>query len=255
MKCLQDQDDEETRKERERNSWFTYLTSPIYGTKAETDEQKRIRETERLQRLASQSIKRSELQQKEARLESLESALRDTNSKIAAEKLRYETEARAQAAKRQEQLRKEQEKRRQEREQQERERQAEKAAAQEKARREEAVRAAKQAQEAREAQERARAARQAEAVRQAEAARQRQNTSPCQHKAFWPKLEGSHLCGNCHSTTRRFAFQCPGCRMIACANCRQSLRGEKGKKNKIPNQHFGFSPDIDPGVWGDFYFD
>lgn len=53
-----------------------------------------------------------------------------------------------------------------------------------------------------------------------------QNTL-CRHDAFWPKMLGSHVCSNCHSVQRQFAFQCPGCKMIACANCRRVLRGER----------------------------
>jgi hypothetical protein len=56
---------EELRKERERNNWWTFITSPIYGEGQETEEQKQRRETERLQRLASKSIK-NQLAQREA---------------------------------------------------------------------------------------------------------------------------------------------------------------------------------------------
>ncbi len=93
FKRLQDQDDEDLRKERKRNSWWTYLSSPIYGKVNETDEQKQKRETERLHRLASKSIKRSELQGKEAKLQTLQDALQNVNSKIAAEKKKAEDEA------------------------------------------------------------------------------------------------------------------------------------------------------------------
>ena len=252
LKRLQDQDNEEIRKEKERNGWWTYLTSSVYGKAEETEEQKQQRETERLQRLASTSIKGYELKQKEARLQSLKSALQDVNSRIAAEKKRSEDEARAQVARMQEQLRKEQEARRQLEEKQKRERQAKWEAAQAILRREQAARAAKEArdaQEARQAQEarvaqervqRAQAAREAEAARQKEwservaAARSSASNkkTTCRHRAFWPKLEGSHLCSHCHTVQGRFAFQCPGCMMIACASCRQSLRGERGRNDR-----------------------
>ena len=112
LKRLQDLDDDELRKERERNSWWTFITSPIYGEVKETEEQKQKRETERLQRLASKSIKENQLAQKEVILQKSRYALDNVNSNIAAVKKEEEDEARIQAVRRQEQLRKEEEARR-----------------------------------------------------------------------------------------------------------------------------------------------
>ncbi|KAL9128134.1 MAG: hypothetical protein Q9175_007592 [Cornicularia normoerica] len=92
LKHLQDQDDEDLRKEKERNGWWAYLASPINGKVNETDEQKQERETKRLHRLASKSIKGSELGEKEARLRRLQDSLQDVNGKIAAEKNKAEIE-------------------------------------------------------------------------------------------------------------------------------------------------------------------
>ena len=132
--------------------WWTYFTSPVYNRAKETEEKKQQREIERLQRLASKSIEINESIQKEARLQSLKSALQDVNDKISAEKKKKEDDVQAHATKMQEQLRKVQEARRRSEEQQERERQAKWEAAQAELRREEAVRAAK-ARDAREAKE------------------------------------------------------------------------------------------------------
>ena len=272
LKRLQDQDDEDSRKERERNSWWAYMTSPIYGKVDETEEQKQARESARLHRLASKSIKGSELRDKEAKLKRLQSALQDVNSQIAVEKQKAEYAASAQVRERK--ARMEQEAR--DRAQQEmRERLA-------KARKENAERAAKEAREAqaareaREAQEREwkatmaaaaeRRSREAEKRRRAiraaeEAARKAKEAqaeeskpapsfsgffdstdSACQHRKFWAKVEGRHLCSNCLVVQRRFAYKCPGCKKIACASCRQTLRGEKGKSHK-------------PGWGKDYYAD
>lgn len=56
--------------------------------------------TERLHRLASKSIKVSELHTKEAKLQGLQDALKNLNSQIAAEKKKAEDEAGAQARER-----------------------------------------------------------------------------------------------------------------------------------------------------------
>ncbi|KAK2767684.1 hypothetical protein FQN54_003842 [Arachnomyces sp. PD_36] len=46
----------------------------------------------------------------------------------------------------------------------------------------------------------------------------------CRHEKFWPRVGGPHRCRNCQRMQTDFAFQCPGCQMIACTNCRKSLR-------------------------------
>ncbi|KAL8659709.1 MAG: hypothetical protein Q9202_006989 [Teloschistes flavicans] len=294
LKRLQEQDDEEERKARANDSWWKFVTSPIYGKTKESDEEKQRREFDRLQRLTSQRVKGFDLDLKGARLKELTSSLQDVEKKIAAEKRKTEDEARAQEYQRQEQLRQEQEVRRRQEEQRareiraaweraeaERQRQdtqrAEEAARKMREAREERARKQKE-QEAREEIERRERAEEAarkrreqqtqeykercerkDAVRKAEAARaarlkhrSRSGTQkpkptsnfpkqePCQHRAFWPKLEGSYTCSECGEVQRRFVFQCPGCEMIACANCRQELRGQTTKSHtssKRPPPH------------------
>lgn len=286
LKRLQDQDDEDLRKEKEMNSWWTYITSPIYGGQpTETDQQRQERDAERLQRRASKTIKGADWAQQEDRLKSLKDALQQVDNDIAAEKKKAEDEARLQAAKRQQQFFKEQEARRRAEEELEKSRREKQAKEQAK---EQAARAAKfyeawQAQErvwkaaeeqrkateaeeqrkAAEAEERRKAAKAEErAARAAEAARNTKRSSyrasasasasgsartrsnnttqQCNHKQFWPKVEGRQLCGNCNHFQKQFAFQCPGCGIIACASCRQTLRGEdttrKGAK-RAGNHH------------------
>lgn len=278
MKRIREMDEEDIRKERERNSWWTYFTAPIYGKRQEPEDLKSIREAERLQRLASKRIKGTELRQNEAKLKSLQDALKDVNSKLNAEKQREEEVTRAAAAKRREQLRKEEEARKRAEEEQWRERWAQ-------IQKEQAERAAKEAREAekaREVQERKRRAaaeaklrveieERAKARKEEEARKERARAaassfssyrtptsrkSTCRHSGFWPKIEGSHTCGNCHSVQRRFAFKCPGCSMVACANCRQSLRGEKRGPNPTSRRGQGQGrsdytsvPDYDYTYW------
>ena len=264
LKRVRDLDEEELRKQNERNSWWTYFTSPVYGKAQESEEEKQKRETERLQRLATKSIKGYELQQMEAKLKIFESALKDTAQKIAAERTKYDIELQAQRARKEEQARKEADAKRRAHEQAQRDRQAEIAAEQarlwrEKAR-EEALRAAKEAREAEEARERMRVAREAElkqrqelmraarevATREAQVraaqrtkeARRRAQPSTCQHKAFWPKIDGRHVCGSCHKKQNLFAFQCPGCKIIACAPCRQDARNEKGAFSRNKDRQY-----------------
>lgn len=50
--------------------------------------------------------------------------------------------------------------------------------------------------------------------------------APCQHKGWWNRELGSHECQNCLCSTTKFAFRCPGCWMMACAGCRDILKGK-----------------------------
>ena len=226
----------------------------------ETDEQKQERETKRLHRLASKSIKGSELGEKEARLRRLQDSLQDVNGKIAAEKnkaeiekKKLEDEARARKLRMEQGARNRAMQEMSERMAKDRKERAERAAKE--AREAQAAREAQEAKERtqmaaaterrrREAEERVKIMRAAE-----EAARKAKKTdwskpankSTCRHDRFWPKVEGSQLCSNCHAVQRRFAFQCPGCRMVACANCRQTLRGEKRKSGGVSGRRYDFS--------------
>ena len=268
LKHLQDQDDEDSRRERERGSWWVYLMSPVYGRVEETDEQKQVRKFERVQRGTSRRIKESELDEKGAKLQKLQYALQDVNDQIAAEKKKAEDEKRKMENEaRVRRARMEQDNRDREmrgmREMLERMAKARKEAAERAAKEAREACEAQAAREAREAQERARMAaaaaerrrreveERAQEMRRAEAAaRKPQETrndwpkrttkSTCRHDRFWPKVEGRQLCSNCDSVQGRFAFQCPGCSMVACANCRQILRGEKGKNGGASRRQGGF---------------
>lgn len=281
---LQNKDDEDSREFRERNGWLAYLTSPIYGKQRETEDERMAREIERIQRLAIKRIKESELKEKETKLNRLQDALRDANTKIAVEngnaegalqtqvredKLRKAQEASMKAERdmreelaRLEEIRVKAQKERAEREAKKaREAEAAWKAQEELERARKAVAAerykleAKQAQKRQEEQEKKRKAsaeinqKLTEERRRAthaaeEAARNAQaqaafmygfshapnsTSSSCKHEWFWPRVMGSQQCQNCNLIQNRFAFQCPGCRMMACASCRQVLRGEVPK--------------------------
>ncbi|MCJ1247316.1 hypothetical protein MMC30_004530 [Trapelia coarctata] len=284
LKRLQDLDEEEARKEREKNSWWAFFSSPIYGKAEEPEGQKQKREDDRLQRLYSKKIKGMELKQKEAELKIKKDAWLEVHEEVEGEREREEAAARLREAQRQEQLGKEEAARKRVEEEQLRERLAKQA----QMRREQEVRAAKAAREAEEArermrraaaeerrkadiEERARAARRAEKARKAEEAREAEearkaqeawerwlkpsvtskssshtSTSNCRHAGWWTKLEGSHTCGNCHSVQRRFAFKCPGCSMIACASCRQTLKGGRRGNSYRPRGRFDYDRSTAP---------
>ena len=281
LKRLQDLDDDDVRKEKERSGWWQYLASPIYGAPAkETDEQQQERETKHLHRQASKRIKGSELTEKEARLRKLQDALRDVNGKIAVEKKKAEDEKRrVEEAARARKLRMEQEARERAMREAREARESWLAQAQ-KERAERAAREAREAQAMREAQERVRVAAEtrrreaeerAEAVQRAEEAaaaqrarKARENArdgwsglaakrSTCRHEGWWPKVEGKQLCSKCHAFQNRFALQCPGCSMVACAGCQKVLRSERRKGGGVAGRQYGFAGNDDYDCDFSFY--
>lgn len=284
LTILQDKDDEDSRKERERNGWLVYLTSPFYGKQKETEDEKMAREIERIQRLAIKRIKESELKEKVTKLNRLHDALQDANNKIAIENekaleavktlireenlrkakeasMKMEQDMREKRA-RFEEIRVKANKERAEREAK-KARKAEAAlkAQEELERARKAVEAERYKQEVKQAQrrqeehertrkasaeinrklteERKRATHAAEeAVRNAQAQAafkygfshdSNSTSSSCKHERYWLRVMGRQQCQNCNLIQNRFAFQCPSCRIMACASCRQILRGEVHK--------------------------
>lgn len=47
----------------------------------------------------------------------------------------------------------------------------------------------------------------------------------CLHGRWWPKIIGQFRCKRCCDWTHRYAFQCPSCSVVACADCRNAMKG------------------------------
>ena len=255
-------DDEAIKKERELNGWWRFITSSISGKVIETEEQKQGREMERLQRVASKSIKESEIAYQEDLLRRSRLVLEGLDRNIAAVKKLAEDEARAKALRQQEISRKVEEARRGAQEEQmrrDREMRMEEQLRQEQEQAAWLAERIRKAQQAREVQ--ARLQKEAKERLQTEAANgifaqyyaERKPETPynstgasgshssgCRHDKFWPELRGPHRCRKCQTMQRRFALQCPDCSMVACADCRQTLRREntgiRGRSGQRPKR-------------------
>jgi hypothetical protein len=271
LKGIQILEDKALAEELERNSWMTYAYSSIFGPPKEPEGAKEERDMQRLHRRASKTIKEDKLSKMEDKLKGWNKKLSGVEKEIATEvSKRNERAMRAerekQEAKRQEEA-KARRKRQEEFMEQVRVRQAaaEAEAAQERAaveayrraaevrRKKEEDRRKREAKEAEEMQKRRdemmrklRAASQSTAPRQDGAragASWASRTTPsasasaaasCHHRGWWDKVEhGSLMCENCHTAQRRFLFQCPDCRMKACADCRISLKKD-GNPRRTP---------------------
>ena len=268
----QELDAEDDKREKAKNSWWTYLATPIYGKVAEeTEQEKSSRQMERLQRGASRRIKESEVVKQEKEVEGLLNKIDNLKSWIEAEKKRAAEEDAAMERVRRVRMQNE-ERERQEQERRKREENLFRAEVMRKQReKEERERQQKEAQEyvkrmereSRETEERwAEEARQRakEAAARAQRNQGRQNvqtneTNVCRHQKFWNKIDGRHLCTECMTFQPRFAFRCPGCSKVACASCRQKVRGEGQKtfRRKCKDYNLNvYHPDGDC-EWCEYY--
>ena len=117
------QRDEQFRKERQKNSWWTYMTSPIYGKSAtETEEQKQQQEIDRIQRLSTKRIKENDLARQTVGVKTLKNKLQDVEGRIAIVKMKNEQLAQTREANKQERTRKDREAKRRAEQQEVRER-------------------------------------------------------------------------------------------------------------------------------------
>ena len=54
----------------------------------------------------------------------------------------------------------------------------------------------------------------------------------CTHPGFWPKVSGQNRCEFCSKTFYQFVLRCPECGCMACANCRNDLKGRSRQSTK-----------------------
>ena len=256
QKRLQEQHDEALRKEEERNKWWTSLASSVFGKIDRPEQEKREWEAEDSRITADMDSLCSELSNKESELRRVRDILRYVNGKIAIENEMAEEAARERAIDMRYMVEQEAERRARaemrERRPKAQEKEAKptvraRAARQEQERHE--ARCAEQERKWEEHQERdkmeveerakelrAQAKRDAEeTTRKAQSRRSKpaahsQNSSHgsgpsksvCQHNMFWARVEGKHRCSRCDAVQNHFTFQCPGCKIMACASCRET---------------------------------
>jgi glucan-binding YG repeat protein len=240
------------REESGKATWWGYFTSILQGPQ-ETEEARIKRDNDRLRKIAARRIRDSEVQREIAAVRDLENAINATHSsitsaefKIRTEKYREEREEREEQEKRRmeeerlrqeanrrmaEELRKQQEKRRVEEERLRQE--ANRRMAEELRKQQE-----KQAQQANKgykypSQEQG-ASRSRNSV-QSEGKQNFHEKETCHHHGWWIQIDVPTPCSRCSSVTRKFIFQCPGCGKLACASCREAIKGVRFRSNRFGN--------------------
>lgn len=207
LKRLEDYGNEQYIKQQEKPAgWLLYLASLFHCKIEETQEQKQAREIEQVQRDVAKTTKQSELLEQEAKLQKLQDALEKVQIEIEREKKTAVAEKLAETKR---------------------------AAAEAAATAEATTRKTRQTPSSRKPSSPGNPP--ASSSRTSFDASKSGSGSGsgsagkglCQHQRFWPKVEGRQHCRRCRTFQRLFAFECPDCGTIACASCRQFLRGEE----------------------------
>ncbi|OBT92755.1 hypothetical protein VE01_09121 [Pseudogymnoascus verrucosus] len=232
----------EAAAEARKNSWGTWLLSPIYRKAEDTEDEKERKGIERQERKLEKDWKERVLGVRKAELKKEESQLRNAKEKVDAADLadnrgiqatQYRIWHREQME-RQELARIERERaamiRKQQQEEWERKtREADEAwrkrqAAEQKRQDEQTRMWQKTADdEAKEFRERYANVNLPSYSFATEGSTYGASTSTCLHDGWWPKIQGRTACPKCY-VSWSYLLQCPGCTMQACPKCQASIR-------------------------------
>jgi hypothetical protein len=239
----------EVAAEAQKNSWATWLLSPIYKKVSESEEEKARKDRERQERRIERDMKERRLESKKAELKTEEDRLRQAKEEVDAADLSDDRKLRAIQA----EIRARENRERQERERVERERMA-------KVWRQQQEQREKQQREAAETMRKQQAAKRAaeqHRQQQGEARSRREQhphfdydftsgstrTSNCRHDGWWPKVEGRAACPECYESWT-YLLQCPGCKIKACPRCQAAVRPRINRRApprvRTPSPDFGY---------------
>jgi hypothetical protein len=236
----------EAAKEAKKNSWGTWLLSPIYKKAEDSEEEKARKERERQERRIEKDMKERRLELKMADLKKEESLLAKAKEEVDAADLVDNGKIRViqngiwarETQERQERERAERERiariRKQEQEQREkrereaaealRKQQAEERAAEQKRREEQARKWQKIIDDnTKNCREQYAHPKPPESFFTAEESIRQASTSTCRHDGWWPKVQGRTACPECYEIWT-YLLQCPGCKMKACPRCQGAIR-------------------------------
>jgi hypothetical protein len=224
----------EAATEAQKNSWGTWLLSPIYTKVEDSEEEKARKDRGRQERRIEKDMKERRLELRKADMKKEQNLLNKAKDEVEAADLGDDRKIGEIQAK----IRLREFRERQEREKVEKERMA-KIWRQEQEEREQRDREA--AQTRRKLQEERRAAeqkRQEEATKywekvingqyahlnQSDGRSTRQaHTSTCRHDGWWAKVQGRTACPECNDIWT-YLLQCPSCAMKACPKCQSAIR-------------------------------
>ncbi|KAI9712911.1 MAG: hypothetical protein M1812_006780 [Candelaria pacifica] len=256
----------EAATEAQKNSWITWLLSPVTKKAEETEEEKESKDRKRQERRIEKDWKERRLMSMKANLKREEDLLSKAKEEINAADLNDDWKIQGiQARIRAREIRQRQEMEKVERERRanlwkqqqeqweelarkaaeiERKKQAERQAAEQKRQDEEIKRWHKiiNDETRRYREQHARFNLPEERTRQA-------YTPTCHHDGWWPKVQGRTACPECDEIWT-YLLQCPGCKMKACPRCQAAIRPRIPRNaartnRRAPPQMRTPSPDFD----------
>lgn len=225
--------------EAQKNSWGTWLISPLYKTLEESEAEKARKDRQKQERRFEKDMKERRLDSKKVDLKAEEYQLRKTKEEIDAADLRDDEKIRMIQTKRQARENRESEERA-------------------KVEKELLARIQKQQQEEREKKERdaleAMRKRYQERVRKQQKADEANThrgqythfdvnkgstyearTSACRHGGWWPKVQGRMACPECYESWT-YLLQCPDCKVKACPRCQAAMRPRISRNRGTTNR-------------------
>jgi len=251
----------EAAAEAQKNSWSTWLLSPLYKRVEESDEDRARKDRARQERRIEKDMKERRLSANKEEVESIETSMNALQaekdaadaederwilafqrviwSKENAQRLKRE---KAERELRAHQMRQQQEQRerreREEAEMRRRQQAAEREAEQKRYEEQHQRRQEAMEEDARQWQEQFRH------FLFAEGSSHQTHTTTCQHDGWWPKVQGYKACPRC-SEGWTYLLQCPGCNMQACPRCQAAVRprrrrNDRGRTSRIrtPSPNF-----------------
>jgi hypothetical protein len=249
----------EVAAEAQKNSWGTWLLSPIYKKTEESEEDKERKSRDRQERRIEKDMKERRLQATVAALNKkggllnkakveIDAADSDDNRKISIIQNRINARAARERYEKEWEERQKEEAERQKREQVERERQAKLRQQQQEQQRQrdrdaaEAARIRAEAQATEQVRQEEASARWRKALddevrqlreRYAQSDHTYSNhhqdyTSGCLHGGWWPKVQGRAACPEC-SEVWTYLLECPSCPKKACPRCQAAIRSNRSR--------------------------
>jgi hypothetical protein len=236
----------EAAVEAKRNSWSTWLLSPLYTKAEDSEEVKAEKDRARQERRIERDMKERRVEAERAKLKATKADMEKSKTEIDDANVRDNMKIqqlltiiqRKEAWHRKEKEKAEREQRAREvRQQQEQQQRKEREAAEARRQQQAAELLAKQRQEEEEARKWRKIV---EELRKQQEEPRRQHmhstfTSPakgeahqhgsvdCRHDGWWPKVQGRAACPKCHDSWT-YLLQCPGCAVKACPKCQAAVR-------------------------------
>lgn len=229
----------EAAAEAQKNSWGTWLLSPLYKKVEDSDEVKERKDRERQERRVQKDMKERRLISSKEALAAEEARLKQAKEEIDAADLCDTNKIRNIYAR----TRARETREREEREWRERQRQEKERQERQERERAEAERNLRQQRGADEAFRRQLAQAYARAAAAAEQRRREASASICQHEGWWPKVQGRASCPDCHDRWT-YLLQCPSCEKKACPKCQAAIRRRRPRAAAGASRRGASGPDF-----------